>query len=182
MAKRGVSKDLQADWNWIRYKIGDRMFASILLDSQDQPYYINLKLKPTEGELMRQQYPDIIPGYYSNKLHWNSVKADGAVPDDLPKHWLDQSYHLVLADFSRSKQREIIGLSACGTDCFVCSLHGNLCSGCNEALGKVFHVPDGKSCPIFSCCVNKHRSNDHPSPMIRKGKNPVCSGSGKENY
>ena len=91
MAKRGVTKDLQEEWNWIRYHIGGKMFAAVLLDEHNQPYYINLKLEPMEGELMRQQYPDIIPGYYSNKQHWNSVKADGEIPDDLVKHCLDRS-------------------------------------------------------------------------------------------
>ncbi len=94
MAKRGVTKDLQAEWNWIRYHIGGKMFAAVLLDDNDRPYYINLKLEPMEGELMRQQYPDIIPGYYSNKQHWNSVKTDGEIPDDLLKHWLDRSCEL----------------------------------------------------------------------------------------
>ena len=31
MAKRGVTKDLQPEWNWIRYHIGGKMFATILL-------------------------------------------------------------------------------------------------------------------------------------------------------
>ena len=156
MAKRGVTKDLQAEWNWIRYHIGGKMFAAVLLDHDDRPYYINLKLDPAEGELMRKQYPDVIPGYYSNKLHWNSVKPDGDIPDDLLKTWLDRSYLLVLQDLPKAKQREILGLSVCGTDCSACPLHGNLCTGCNEACGKVFHAPEGKPCSIYGCCVNKH--------------------------
>ena len=156
MAKRGVTKDLQAEWNWIRYHIGGKMFAAVLLDHDDRPDYINLKLDPAEGELMRKQYPDVIPGYYSNKLHWNSVKPDGDIPDDLLKTWLDRSYLLVLQDLPKAKQREILGLSVCGTDCSACPLHGNLCTGCNEACGKVFHAPEGKPCPIYGCCVNKH--------------------------
>ena len=75
MAKRNVTKDLQPEWNWIRYHIGGKMFAAILLDDDDKPYYINFKLEPLEGELMRKQYADIIPGYYSNKQHWNSGTA-----------------------------------------------------------------------------------------------------------
>ena len=155
MAKRGVTKDLQPEWNWIRYHIGGKMFAAILLDDDNKPYYINLKLEPMEGELMRKQYPDLIPGYYSNKQHWNSVKADGEIPDDLVKTWLDRSRQLVLKDFSKAKQRAILGLSVCGTDCSACPLHGNLCAGCNEACGKVFHAPEGKPCQIYGCCANK---------------------------
>ena len=108
MAKRAVTKDLQADWNWIRYHIGGKMFAAVLLDNEDKPYYINLKLEPLEGELMRSQYADIIPGYYSNKQHWNSVKPDGDVPDDLLRALLDRSYSLVLAKLPKKVQKEIL--------------------------------------------------------------------------
>lgn len=109
LAKPGVTKDLQPDWNWIRYHVGGKMFAAILLSDDNQPYYINLKLEPLEGELMRQQYPDIIPGYYSNKQHWNSVKPDGDVPDDLLRALLDRSYSLVLAKLPKKVQKEILG-------------------------------------------------------------------------
>ena len=122
LAKPGVTKDLQPEWNWIRYHIGGKMFAAVLLDHANQPYYINLKLEPLEGELMRQQYPDIIPGYYSNKRHWNSVKADGEAPDELLKKLLDRSYALVLGGFSKQKQRQILGAAVCGADCSACSL------------------------------------------------------------
>ena len=150
LAKRGVTKDLQKDWNWIRYHVGGKMFAAILLDDGDAPYYINLKLEPAMGEALREQYPDFIPGYYSDKRHWNSVKADGAVPDELLRELLDISYRLVLGGFSRAKQRALIGLSCCGTDCSACQLHGTVCAGCNEAMGKVFHASE-KGCPIFNC-------------------------------
>ena len=32
--KRSVTKDLQSDWNWIRYHIGGKMFAAVCLDSR----------------------------------------------------------------------------------------------------------------------------------------------------
>ena len=108
MEKHGVTKDLQPEWNWIRYQIGGKMFAAICLDDQDQPYYITLKLEPLEGEFWRKQYDDIIPGYYMNKTHWNSVKANGAVPDDLLMDLLDKAYKIVLGSLSKKKQKEII--------------------------------------------------------------------------
>ena len=90
LSLRGVTKDLQPEWNWIRYFVGGKMFAAICRDDADQPVYITLKLEPTEGEFWRGQYPDIIPGYYMNKLHWNSVKADGTVPEDTVKTLLER--------------------------------------------------------------------------------------------
>lgn len=155
--KRSVTKDLQADWNWIRYQIGGKMFAAICLDENNKPYYITLKLEPTEGDFLRTQYEDILPGYYMNKMHWNSIKPDGAVPDDLLKDLLDKSYRLVLGSFSGKKQREILGLSCCGTDCEKCGFLGSLCQGCNAVSGKVFHAPAGKACPIYHCSVQKHK-------------------------
>ena len=94
LKKPGVTKDLKVEWNWIRYMIGGKMFAAVLLGEDGEPYYINLKLEPSEGDFLRQQYEDIIPGYYSNKKHWNSIKPDGAVPDWLLKEMLDKSYIL----------------------------------------------------------------------------------------
>lgn len=109
LAKPGVTKDLQAEWNWIRYQIGGKMFAAVCLDdATGKPVYITLKLDPAEGEFFRQQYADIIPGYYMNKVHWNSVRADGVVPDDLLREMLEKSYRLVLRGFSKKKQRELL--------------------------------------------------------------------------
>ncbi len=109
LAKPGVTKDLQAEWNWIRYQIGGKMFAAVCLDdATGKPVYITLKLDPEEGEFFRQQYADIIPGYYMNKVHWNSVRADGVVPDDLLREMLEKSYRLVLGGLSKKKQRELL--------------------------------------------------------------------------
>ena len=157
MAKRAVTKDLQPEWNWIRYKIGEQMFAAVLLDPQGRPIYLNVKLDPLEGAALRQQYRDNIPGYYSDKRCWNSVLADGSVPDGLLKKMLDTSYRLVLQGFSRKKQREILGLSPCGADCAACGFYRAQCPGCNECCGQVFHQTEGEACPLYRCPVQKHR-------------------------
>lgn len=46
-------------------------------------------------------------------------------------------------------------LSVCGTNCSTCYCYGNMCEGCNQCKGKVFHVADGKSCGIYDCVKNK---------------------------
>lgn len=183
LKKRAVEKDLKKEWNWIRYQIGGKMFAAICLDRDDRPYYINLKLEPLEGEFLRTQYPDIIPGYYSDKRHWNSVNPDGEVPDDLLKDLLDKSYQLVLAGFSKKRQREILGFSCCGTECAACSYYKNLCQGCNETNGKVFHAPAGQSCSIYQCSVHKNKfatcasCGNLPCEIWRATKDPQMSQS-----
>ena len=155
--KRSVTKDFQPVWNWVRYHIGGKMFAALCLDRQNQPYYINLKVDPAEGDFLQDQYEDIIPGYYSDKRNWISVKPDGAVPDELLKDLLDKAYLLMLRGFSKKRQREILKLSCCGTECAACGFYQKECAGCNECQGRVFHAPKGKACPIYTCSVQKHR-------------------------
>lgn len=84
------------------------MFVAVCLDNNDRPYYITLKLEPLEGEFLRKQYDDIIPGFYMNKVHWNSIKTDGEVPDDLLRELVDKSYNLILKGFSKKRQQEIL--------------------------------------------------------------------------
>ncbi|MBO4591519.1 MAG: MmcQ/YjbR family DNA-binding protein [Eubacterium sp.] len=123
LKKAGVTKDIQEEWNWIRYHIGGKMFAAICRDDDDIPVYITLKLEPVEGEFYRKEYEDIIPGYYMNKVHWNSVKADGNVPDDVMEDILDKAYQIVFDSLTKKLRRQIIEdvnlenpISACGAD------------------------------------------------------------------
>lgn len=108
LSKKGVNKDFKAEWNWIRYMIDSKLFAAICLDDNGNPYYITLKLEPIEGEFLRTQYEDIVPGFYMNKVHWNSIKPDGEVPDELLKELLDKSYSLILNSLPKKRQKEII--------------------------------------------------------------------------
>ena len=109
LSKVGVTKDIQLEWNWIRYHIGGKMFAAICLDNSNKPHYITLKSDPLESEFLRKEYDDIIPGCYMNKTHWNSIKANGNISDEMLRDLLDKSYYLVLKGFSKKKQGEILG-------------------------------------------------------------------------
>ena len=105
LQKPGVTKDLQPDWNWIRYQIGGKLFAAVCLDDQDQPYYITLKLDPAEGDFLRGQYADILPGYYMNKTHWITVYFDSDVPDELLRSLTMSSLRLTGVRGRRLTQR-----------------------------------------------------------------------------
>ena len=191
MSKNGVTKDHQKEWNWIRYHIGEKMFAAICLDDDDKPVYITLKLEPLQGEALRKEYEDIIPGYYMNKIHWNSVKADGEVPGDVLENMLDSAYQLVFSSLTKMKQKEILEKSAddliscCGMDCRTCYCFKNMCQGCNALCGKVFHAPKGKECPIYYCCRIKNRFHSCgeceklPCDLILNTKDP---GMTKEEF
>ena len=104
LQKPSVTKDLQPDWNWIRYQIGGKLFAAVCLDDQDQPYYITLKLDPAEGDFLRGQYEDILPGYYMNKTHWNTVDVNGGLEEETLRGMIDHSWELT-APRERRKSR-----------------------------------------------------------------------------
>lgn len=179
LQKHGVTKDYQPVWNWIRYHIGGKMFAALCLDKAHEVYYINLKLEESESAFLRGQYADILPGYYSDKRCWVSVKPDGAVPDDLLRAMLDKSYSLTLAGMSKKARRLALGLTACGLECAACPLYQGDCSGCNECGGRVFHAPPGKPCPLYACAVNrKHRTGcggcaDAPCALWEQVRDPA---------
>jgi len=76
------------------FKVGDKMFASCPRGSN--PDRVNLKADPATASRLRRQYAAIAPGYHMNKRHWNTVRLDGTVPDDVMKAMLEESYRLVV--------------------------------------------------------------------------------------
>lgn len=108
LSMQGATKDFKEEWQWTRYLIGNKMFAAICKDESGKDYIITLKLDPMDGEFLREQYDDIKPGYYMNKIHWNSVNLEGRVPDELLKDIARKSYHLVLGGLSKKKQKELL--------------------------------------------------------------------------
>jgi len=69
---------------------------------------ITLKCDPLFTQSFREQYQHIVPGYYMNKEHWNSLYLDGDVPDNVLKQMIDMSYELVLSNLSKKVQKEIL--------------------------------------------------------------------------
>ena len=57
---------------------------------------MTLKCDPIFAEVLRNRYADIVPGYYMNKQHWNSLYLEGAVPDEGVKDMIDMAHRLVL--------------------------------------------------------------------------------------
>ena len=107
LSKKGAAKDFKAEWNASRYLIGGKMFGMLGGDKYDKPI-ITLKCEPMFGEMLRKQYKDIVPGYYMNKVHWNSLYLEGDVPDEILKQMIDMSYALVFDSLTKKAQKEIL--------------------------------------------------------------------------
>lgn len=108
MGKKGVTKDFKEEWQWTRYMLDGKLFLAVCKDGEGKDSLITLKLTPDENIFFRQQYPDIIPGYYSNKVHWSSIKIEGDVPEDVVMQLAARSYDVLMASLSKKRQKEIL--------------------------------------------------------------------------
>jgi len=95
LTKKGVKFDYKADWEATRGQIHNKMFLLIGGDKYKKEI-VTLKCDPFMAEIYRKEYKDVIPGYYMNKVHWNSIYIEGTVPDNILKEMIDISYNLIL--------------------------------------------------------------------------------------
>lgn len=111
----GTVWDYKAEWGWDRYRVGEKMFAALCrLGLEHAAEYaghplLTLKCEPLEAELLRGQYPDILPGFYMDKRNWISIRLDGAVPQELIQQLCVKSYRRVARTLSKKRQKEIAG-------------------------------------------------------------------------
>ncbi len=106
LSKKGAVKEYKAEWEVERFMLGGKMFLMHGSNNKGEEI-VTLKLEPMFGEMLRGQYECIAPGYYMNKVHWNSVNVDGNVPDDLLKEMIDKSYELIFASLSKKERDKI---------------------------------------------------------------------------
>jgi len=104
--KKGIIKDYQMEWEATRYLLAGKMVAMIG-QNKEKKDIISLKLDPVYGQFLRSEYKDIVPGYYLNKEHWNSIDLSGDLSDDLLRELIDQSYALIFKSLTKIKQKEI---------------------------------------------------------------------------
>ncbi|MET9159399.1 MmcQ/YjbR family DNA-binding protein [Streptomyces parvulus] len=83
------------------FKVLGKMFALSSLDGR--PLTVNLKCDPDDAIRLRGEYPGlVVPGWHMNKRHWNTVTADGGLPDRVVRELVEDSYDLVVAGLPRA--------------------------------------------------------------------------------
>ena len=107
-AKPYAHREYKEEWQAFVYLLGGKMFALQGGDKAGKPI-ISFKLDPSHGDMLRAQFADIVPGYYLNKLHWNSLYLAGAVPEEVVRGMADESYTLIWEALSQKKRRELTG-------------------------------------------------------------------------
>lgn len=106
IGKPHARKEYKPEYNADRYLVAGKLFAMVGQNSEAQPI-LTLKLAPPTGEFLRKQYADIVPGYYMNKVHWNSLNLLGKVPPDLLREMVDESYQIVFSSLPKKVQQEL---------------------------------------------------------------------------
>jgi predicted DNA-binding protein (MmcQ/YjbR family) len=95
----GASEDFPFGPEHSVFKVAGKMFALSALDRT--PLEVSVKCEPELAVGLRDSYPEIRPGYHLNKRHWNTITLDGALPDQLVRDLIEDSYDLVVSALSK---------------------------------------------------------------------------------
>ena len=109
----GAEKDYKPEWGWFRYMVQGKLFAAVCSPGPEHKTYgghdlVNLKCDPQRSEQLRAEYPDILPGFYSDKRTWIACFLDGALPDALLRELCGASHRLVVEKLPKYVQRELM--------------------------------------------------------------------------
>lgn len=108
ISKPGVTESFPFDQVTLVFKVMNKMFVISNVDHFDG---FTAKCDPDRAIDLREQYPHgILPGYHTDKKHWNTVKTNEGVPDALMFELMDHSYQLVVNSLPKKLRQELIDL------------------------------------------------------------------------
>lgn len=82
-----------------------KVFALSSMDEAD--WSVSLKCDPVLAEQLRAAHPEIRGAWHMNKTHWNGVRLDGSLPEEMVRDMVEDSYDLVVATLSRKQQEQL---------------------------------------------------------------------------
>ena len=112
-AHSGVTYDWKEEWQWHRYLLDGKLFAALCQpDSEHKDYdcrpLLTVKCEPELAVALRAEYPeDILPGFYMNKTHWNTIFLDGHLSQEQLEQFCDRSYQLIFSKLTKKRLREL---------------------------------------------------------------------------
>lgn len=103
---KGATESFPFGEDTLVFKVMDKMFAYMGLESRDGEIWLNMKCDPEKAIQLREQYSGVLPGYHSNKKYWNSIVIDSDVPDSIIVELIQHSVDEVIKKLPKSKQQE----------------------------------------------------------------------------
>ncbi len=104
LSKKGVEETFPFDNVTLVFKVMGKMFAVTGLDNPE--FTVTLKCDPERALRLREDHPEIVPGYHTNKKHWNTVSFEGSLDDRFLCELIDHSYDLVVQQLPRKLKAE----------------------------------------------------------------------------
>jgi predicted DNA-binding protein (MmcQ/YjbR family) len=83
------------------FKVVGKMFALVPVAGA---VTMTLKCDPELAIWLRQKYEAVVPGYHTNKKHWNTVVVDGSIADDELCEMIEHSWDQVIAGLPKAKR------------------------------------------------------------------------------
>lgn len=87
------------------FYVGPKMFCLTDIENFDG---FNVKCDPERAIELREKYACVQAGYHMNKKHWNTIKTDNSISENLLKMWIKDSYDLVFKSLPKKTQNELI--------------------------------------------------------------------------
>jgi predicted DNA-binding protein (MmcQ/YjbR family) len=108
LSKKGTTEDFPFGDDTRVLRVMGKLFA--LMPVGVSPARMNLKCDPNWALVLRATYPSITAGYHMNKAHWNTMIADGTLPDDLVYEMIDHSYSIVVKGLTKKEREQLAAL------------------------------------------------------------------------
>ncbi len=106
LSKPATSENFPFDEVTLALRVAGKIFALTGLDNE--VFSVNLKCDPDYAQELREQYPEVQPGFHMNKTHWNTVDFTGSLDQSLLKKLIDHSYEQVVKTLKKS-ERAVLG-------------------------------------------------------------------------
>jgi predicted DNA-binding protein (MmcQ/YjbR family) len=99
LSKKGVTDSFPFNETTLSLKVGNKIFA---LSDIDNFTSVNLKCNQERAIELRETFQGVKPGFHMNKKHWNTVRVDADLSNDLIEELINHSYSLVFDSLKSS--------------------------------------------------------------------------------
>lgn len=88
--------------DWEVWKVRGKVFL-LMAEVGGEPV-VTVKAAPDDALALREQHPDVTPGYHMDKRHWITVRPGGDLEPELLDDLVTESYLLVVEGLPRARR------------------------------------------------------------------------------
>jgi predicted DNA-binding protein (MmcQ/YjbR family) len=105
LSKKASSEDFPFDEHTLCLRVMGKIFAITGLNSEH--FTVNLKCDPDYAIELREEYPEVQPGWHMNKTHWNTVDFEGSLDNAMLRKLIDHSYDQVVKTLKKAEREAL---------------------------------------------------------------------------